>query len=524
MNRIMRTVMNSYVNAHWIGTSCRRVGLCIMLAGASALMVPGTAPAAPPAANLTLWLAADQMPGLTDGQSVSLWTNLSSLVAEHVTQGTLANQPVFRASQVNGKPAVEFDGTGDILGTASGLSAFMTATQYTAVVVYRADTVTRAGHYTGHQMVSDGYNGNFALGLNTDSPYNNAFLYNWGGADKAANVSSRGSEWHYLVGRLDTGLVGAALTVWADVFGTGTNSAAALAGVTRPIKIGDGFDGMIAEVLVYNTALSDSLVNDLRTYIEGKYGIREPAAAAGLPTDTMTLWLAADHIQGGTDGGTVAAWANDAPGNHPYFKMNTEASKPAFRTNQLNGLPGMRFDGLNDYMQATAEPLSALITGSEFTLFAVFNAASSDSSAPASYNNAIIIADNAMWWGLHMKSSNVLMFSYGLGDDHADNSVTLGTWHMVSARHAGGALYAHLDGGSDVTVAAGDTGSLGGTIINVGGKGTLASSFDGSLAELIIYRNALSASDRQIVERHLATKYNAFLPPALDAGTTFILR
>jgi hypothetical protein len=265
-------------------------------------------------------------------------------------------------------------------------------------------------------------------------------------------------------------------------------------------------------------------VNDLRTYIEGKYGIREPAAAAGLPTDTMTLWLAADHIQGGTDGGTVAAWANDAPGNHPYFKMNTEASKPAFRTNQLNGLPGMRFDGLNDYMQTTTEPLSALITGSEFTLFAVFNAASSDSSAGASYNNEMIFADGIGWWGLYMKASNVLMYSYGSVDDHADNPVTTGTWYMVSARHAGGALYAHLDGGSDVTVAAGDTGSLGGMVIQVGGKGTAASSFDGSLAELIIYRNALSASDRQIVERYLATKYNAFLPPALDAGTMIILR
>jgi hypothetical protein len=495
-----------------------------MLAGASVLMVPGTAPAAPPAANLTLWLAADQMPGLTDGQSVSLWTNLSSLVAENVTQGTLANQPVFRTSQVSGKPAVEFDGAGDILGTASGLSTFMTATQYTAVVVYRADTVTRNGHYFGHQMVSDGVNGYFALGLNTDIPYNNAFLYNWGGADKAANVSSRGSEWHYLVGRLDTGLAGAALTVWADVFGTGTNAAAALNVVTRPIKIGDGFDGMIAEVLVYNTALSDSLVNDLRTYIEGKYDIREPAAAAGLPTDTMTLWLAADHIQGGTDGGTVATWANDAPGNHPTFLANAEGSRPTFRTNQFNGLPSMRFDGLDDYMLTDDEPLSALITGSEFTLFAVFNAASSDSSAAASYNNEMIFGDGAGWWGLYMKASNVLMYSYGPADNHADNSVTTVTWYMVSARHAGGALYAHLDGGSDVTVTAGDTGGLSASLIYVGGKGTAASSFDGSLAELIIYRNALSASDRQIVERYLATKYNAFLPPVPDAGTMIILR
>ena len=46
------------------------------------------------------------------------------------------------------------------------------------------------------------------------------------------------------------------------------------------------------------------------------------------------------------------------------------AVAPTFQTNELNGLPGVLFDGVDDYLTHLSG--AAFVTGEEVTVFAVF--------------------------------------------------------------------------------------------------------------------------------------------------------
>ena len=68
-----------------------------------------------------------------------------------------------------------------------------------------------------------------------------------------------------------------------------------------------------------------------------------------------------------TDGQTVATWV-DASGNSNDVAQSTEANKPTFQTNELNGLPGIQFDG-TDFLNLgaallTAAPISVYVVAS----------------------------------------------------------------------------------------------------------------------------------------------------------------
>ena len=68
--------------------------------------------------NLMLWLDASQITGLSDGDPVTTWTDMSGN-SRNATQGTASLKPTYRTSVVNGQPGVRFDGTDDAMTIAS---------------------------------------------------------------------------------------------------------------------------------------------------------------------------------------------------------------------------------------------------------------------------------------------------------------------------------------------------------------------------------------------------------------------
>jgi hypothetical protein len=60
---------------------------------------------------LQLWARADSL-ALSDGAKVSSWTD-ESANADHLIQATGTNQPLYRASGLNGLPAIEFTPSSD---------------------------------------------------------------------------------------------------------------------------------------------------------------------------------------------------------------------------------------------------------------------------------------------------------------------------------------------------------------------------------------------------------------------------
>lgn len=71
--------------------------------------------------GLELWLAADEITGLADTDPVATWPDLSGN-GRDATQATGVSQPLYRTAQVNGLPAVKFDGSNDYLTVAYALA------------------------------------------------------------------------------------------------------------------------------------------------------------------------------------------------------------------------------------------------------------------------------------------------------------------------------------------------------------------------------------------------------------------
>ena len=63
-----------------------------------------------------------------------------------------------------------------------------------------------------------------------------------------------------------------------------------------------------------------------------------------LEIQNMKLWLKADAITGLADGDLVETWVDSSP-NSRTVNQTTEALRPIYKTNAINGLPVVRFDG-----------------------------------------------------------------------------------------------------------------------------------------------------------------------------------
>ncbi len=73
-------------------------------------------------AGLESWYNAGSINGVSNGSNVSAWSD-SSGNGHNLSQATSNNQPIMETSDINGLPAVRFNGTSDYMaGTASGFT------------------------------------------------------------------------------------------------------------------------------------------------------------------------------------------------------------------------------------------------------------------------------------------------------------------------------------------------------------------------------------------------------------------
>lgn len=80
--------------------------------------------------GLQMWLKAEAIAGLNDGDPVAQWNDQSGH-NNHATQAVLAMRPAYKVNMVNGKPAVRFDAVDDwlVFGTQilTGMTIFAVA-------------------------------------------------------------------------------------------------------------------------------------------------------------------------------------------------------------------------------------------------------------------------------------------------------------------------------------------------------------------------------------------------------------
>jgi hypothetical protein len=214
--------------------------------------------------GLKVWLKADALAGPpADGAAVATWTD-SSGGAHNATQASAPSQPVFKTGIFNGKPVLRFPSTH--LMSLGDLSALI-PTAATLFVVYAstedAGFCLYSSHGDGGPAIYWRYGG---AGPAYMGPFRSARISGYPAAGAPADGAA-----HIITVRSGTDY-----TVFTDGVGTpyggahthspGTDHNVSSDGAGPPDFIGD-----IAEVLVYDTALSTGNRTSVEGYLRTKY-------------------------------------------------------------------------------------------------------------------------------------------------------------------------------------------------------------------------------------------------------------
>lgn len=236
--------------------------------------------------GMILWLEADAITGLSDGDSVTTWSD-SSAAGNDVTQSTSSKKPVYKTNQYGPSttlPCVRFDGTDDVLSRAGILSG----TAFTIYAVCKEDatgdhsvfsdfdndaTPVTGGesgvlfpYYVSGEVrgrTSDGTiggNDNNCLGGSGQTTTLNVWAYQHTGvADK--ELYRAGSS-------IDTSTT----NITPDFGASMVAAVGARVKTTSPGTSGH-LDGDVCEIIVYDEAHSDAVVTQVSEYLKQKWGL-----------------------------------------------------------------------------------------------------------------------------------------------------------------------------------------------------------------------------------------------------------
>lgn len=253
------------VNANWTSTDNFDTNILFDVAYAVQTFTPRSV------SGLALWLDANDPSGTgflpADGTLISTWVNKKS-PANSAVQATGSKQPVFHRFGYDGKPVITFDGTDDVLRITD--SSFLeTPAAITVFVVARHHTVK-------HQfIVSKQENGGWGILSRVDGRGEASFHV--GGAYRVVNSTvALPSGGYVLSGMYD----GSSVSFYVDGAAQGT-PVTGLSGPVGPsvesVEIGNNpgnanhFDGEVAEVLVYERALTLVERQNVENYLIRKW-------------------------------------------------------------------------------------------------------------------------------------------------------------------------------------------------------------------------------------------------------------
>ncbi|MEI6674564.1 MAG: autotransporter-associated beta strand repeat-containing protein [Verrucomicrobiota bacterium] len=252
----------------------------ITFGGGTLQLLPSISVARPVATNLGLWLDATNL-ALVNGASVSTWKDLSS----NNRNATAGTAPTYVTSNTafNHLPTVHFNGSGQYLNVDL---TFLANTSYTIFAVTAQNSSNAPAYFLGNStngqgpsntILQCGWRGPTSLQLGQYGNDLSGTVPGYTGAEVASLYGGKfdPSTGHYLYSN-DTQLNSNASTTALSSSNSGTVGKVQL-------KTGAGtqyyFNGDIAEILVYNTALTDAQRQSVDSYLNTKWGL----GIAGLP-------------------------------------------------------------------------------------------------------------------------------------------------------------------------------------------------------------------------------------------------
>ena len=437
-----------------------------------------------PTSNLSMWLKSDA--GITlNGSYVSSWIDQSTN-ENIISQETAESQPLYVSNALNGYPVVRFDGINDVMYT----SAFTQAQPLTVFIVAKTTKDTSFFFDCSSRVVlsiySPGYTmyaGNWMMStLPNPLPYSIlTAIFNSSSSEVFLNGISNA------IG--DPGATGFNNFILGDASGSGGQ-----------------LGGDIAEIMIYDGVLSESIRKQTESYLSNKYftsttqnqniiyrsTLYNPPPPPPIPQTNLKMWLRADS--GITlNSSYVSSWTDQSTNGY-ILSQGTAASQPLYVPNALNDKPVLRFDGGDDFLKELT-----FSCNQPSTYFMVWKCTDHSNQALIIDTDYNVARNVIFYWessyGIGLSAGGVLNDGYTFESDFVLSSVVF--------NGASSELFEY--GVSGVT---GNAGSQNASAFNIGSDWTNKIQFlTGDVAEIIVYETILSPTDRLQVETYLVNKY-----------------
>ena len=453
-----------------------------------------TAQAVPVLSGLELWLDASDASTFTfsSGSQVSQWRDKSDQ-GNHAS--TSSNFPSRQTGVIGGLPAVSFNR--QPLTIAGGLDVAADQDRTAFVVMnYSASTNNSEilGTSTGNMVDVGQWSVPWRLRLRqTDNAFSAANSLPAGSHLVAITGDAAGSHaWRGGTSIIDT----------ADKrFHWGMNANMQVGGA---VFTGREYIGNLAELVVYDRALSDLEMNAVGYQLQEKYGLAGSYTKPAVPADGLVLWLdAGDASTLSLDASNrVTEWRDKTGNGHHATPIRAAAQ---WVPDQINGQAVIEFDqSARNAMQIAGDV--GIASGQERTVFILF-----DYDTLIQNNEILGVSTGQMadvgWWTssgrqderLRLRDGSLNAFS-GAGD------VPLGM-HILTLLSADDGTTALVDGELVIDATELVQHFALGTNLRIGGTDFDGRDFDGRIAEILLYNRALSPSEIRDVHSYLAAKY-----------------
>ena len=518
--------------------------------------------------GMQLWLDASQLTGLSNGGSLSTWTDRSS----NAYVGTAVASPTFVTNSINGLPIVRFNGStqyinfGNVInvGTNGGLAIFAVAKYANA----NPGSIVAKSIYGGEV-------GRWALWRNESSQMNltianssnNLTVYNaiYGDTNTAARLHT--ATWDrrnlYLysnatlcntVAGVDTGNLSNSRALYVGAYGNGAGSGPQS---NTPNLM---FNGDMAEVLVYTANVTPFIRQQIEGYLSWKWGLQaslpsshpyftappQQAYTTFVPTvyTGLQLWLDASDTTTLTGATSVSQWA-DKSGNNNNVSQAVTAQQPV-RFTTTNGLTGLSYTASVGGTADTGGQWFRGTFGTTITsnILSVFMVGSMNSGAQ-SFGRAVSLSQLtsndfvASGGGANIArngGSNSLIMEANGAASSPNGAVTLATPFIAESIFDGANQTAFVN--STQTGTRAFTANFNIARSGIGfqayqGVTTTGDRWDGTINEVLVYNSVLDTSERQTVEGYLAWKWRLqgvlpiahpykFMNPAINYTTSII--
>lgn len=242
-------------------------------------------------AGLVTWLRADDG-SLTPGQPVDTWQD-SSGMGNHATQATISQRPVVTANAINGLPALTFtrSSSQQLFLPTSSFQGMSDLSNFTFLAVAKWTGGTSSGIFGGYRGTNSSNSGSLVFEIIQSTGSLRLRIPN--SIDSTSTAAVTLNQWSLLGATLDQ--TAAKATILRD--GSILAESAGLAGTTllanyQRLPIGSSFDnsrtfgGQIAEVILYNRAISSLERASLERHFAQKYGLTVATPSGSTPPHT----------------------------------------------------------------------------------------------------------------------------------------------------------------------------------------------------------------------------------------------